>query len=189
MMLLSGLGMGLVFDGYRVISNELRFSRWWIPVLDLLYWTAATIIVFRVLFESNDGEVRAYVFLGLLIGICCYFWLFSRPVIALVRWLIRAVRKMLHIGASIFELVIIKPLFLIYRLARVILGFLAALTIFLFKIVLQLTRPLWLLLGWLLGPVLRPLGRLLAPVAVWWDKGKRVRAVGGFFSRLWKRWF
>ena len=63
-MLLSGIGMGVVFDGYRVVSDELRISRLWVPVFDLLYWIAATLAVFQVLSTSNEGEVRAYVFLG-----------------------------------------------------------------------------------------------------------------------------
>ncbi len=62
MMLLSGIGMGVAFDSYRVVSNRLHIGRLWIPILDLLYWLAATLIVFRVLMANNDGEVRIYIF-------------------------------------------------------------------------------------------------------------------------------
>lgn len=189
MMLLSGIGMGAAFDGYRVVSNHLRIGRMWIPLLDLAYWIAATLVVFRVLSSSNDGEVRAYVFLGLLIGIAFYFWLFSSTVIRFVVWLIRAVQWIARVIAKCFTIFIIKPIVLVYRLVRFIVGLIMAIGIFICKMILQVLRPFWLLLRWLL----RPLARLVRPwverpaMAVWlWGQrwGARIkRAWTNFWNK------
>ncbi|MBW7477412.1 spore cortex biosynthesis protein YabQ [Paenibacillus oenotherae] len=191
-MLLSGIGMGVVFDGYRVVSDELRINRWWIPVLDLLYWIAATLIVFHVLSASNEGEVRTYVFLGLLLGIACHYWLFSKLVEKLVHALIRGLRALIQLVITMFMLLVVRPLQLLFRLAKLIFAFLAAFTMFLFRIVVQLVRPLWLLVLFLMRPLLRPVGNWLGqwfrPLLLKWRIKERCQAAFRYTAELWRRW-
>ncbi|QHW32139.1 spore cortex biosynthesis protein YabQ [Paenibacillus rhizovicinus] len=191
-MLLSGIGMGIVFDGYRVVSDELRISRIWVPVFDLLYWIAATIAVFQVLSSSNHGEVRFYVFLGLILGIGCYYWLFSRITVSLVKLLIRTVRAITGFVIKTFELLIIKPLILFYRLAKLLVAFFRAFTMFLFKIVVQLVRPFWLLLSWMTKPIWKPAFRWwdkrVNPIITKWRVADRLKAGASAAAGLWQRW-
>lgn len=189
MMVVSGIGMGAAFDGYRVVSNELRIGRLWVPVLDLLYWIAATLIVFRVLIASNEGDVRMFVFIGLFIGISFYFWLLSRPVIRIVRWLVDAVRW--TIGASIrtFHVLIVKPIIGIIRLGRVFLGFVVVFSMFLIRIVVQLLRPFGLLLAWLLRPLTRPVRERMKTLAGKLGLKERWIRTTGPIVRIWRKWF
>ncbi|MGM0884846.1 MAG: spore cortex biosynthesis protein YabQ [Bacillota bacterium] len=188
-MLLSGLGMGTVFDGYRVVSHELKFPRWWLPVLDVIYWMAAALVVFRVLYASNNGEVRAYVFIGLAIGIILYYLVFSKAVIVTVKWLIRAVRAFISFMLKCLDIIIVKPLLLLYKLLKIILGFGSAFTIFLLKIVIQLVRPFWRLFVWIIRPMLRPIGRWLSPYMNKWQVAERLRKLGLQIVNFWNRWF
>jgi spore cortex biosynthesis protein YabQ len=188
-MLLSGLGMGAVFDGYRVVSNELRLPKWWLPALDVLYWIASAVVVFRMLYASNNGEVRAYVFLGLAIGVILHYWLLSKAVVVSVKWSIRAVKACISFVLRLIDAIIVKPILLLYKLAKVILGFGSALTIFLLKIVVQLVRPIWLLLAWMTKPIWRPLVRWLKP---YWDKlrpAERIGKLAAAARSLWQSWF
>ncbi|WP_261800290.1 spore cortex biosynthesis protein YabQ [Paenibacillus sp. PAMC21692] len=188
-MLLSGLGMGAVFDGYRVVSNELKFPKWWLPALDVLYWIASAVVVFRMLYASNNGEVRAYVFLGLAVGVILHYWLFSRAVIVSVKWLIAAIRACIRFILKIFEIFIVKPIQMLYKVVIVLIGFGSALTIFTLKIVIQLVRPIGLLLVWMTKPIWRPLGRWLKP---YWDKlkpGERIGKLAVLLRSRWTSWF
>ncbi|CAM4307746.1 spore cortex biosynthesis protein YabQ [Paenibacillus alkaliterrae] len=187
-MLLSGLGMGTVFDGYRVVSNELKFPRWWLPVLDVVYWMAAALVVFRVLYVSNNGEVRAYVFIGLATGVILYYLFLSKLVIVIIKWLIRAVRNVIALVLKCLDILIVKPLLLLYKLIIVILGFGSALTIFLFKIVIQLVRPFWRLLVWMVRPILRPIGRRLMPYLTKWQVKEKLAKLGLLIARFWSKW-
>lgn len=189
LMLLSGIGMGVVFDGYRVVSNELRFAKWTLPLLDLLYWAAATLVVFQVLSAGNNGEVRAYVFLGLSLGVIAYFLLFSRAVIAIVHWIIKAVRYLIGLFIRLFDIFIIRPLLALYKLGKVLLGFLVALTIFSCKIVVQLIRPFWLLARWMFRPLLRPIVKRVQPTIAGWRLPEKTRKVTGAIANWWKRTF
>ena len=188
MMIASGIGMGATFDGYRVVSNELRIGRLWIPVLDLLYWAAATLMVFRVLASSNEGEVRVYVFLGLMIGVAFYFWLLSGTVVKLARWLVGAVRSLIRLSIRTIDLLLVRPVKLLYRLIRIFLGFAIVFTLFLVRIVLQLCRPFWLFFRWLSAPVAGPLWTKLKG----WSEAlgvtgfcRRIAAIIGTFRKKW----
>jgi spore cortex biosynthesis protein YabQ len=149
----SGLLLGILYDVYRVAAKKLKVSRWLLAILDLVYWLAATVLVFRLLYLSNQGQVRIFVFLSLMIGICCYFALFSRYVIRLIYLIIRVTKAILRFCKAAIDVLIVKPILAIYRLLVIILGFLAALSIFFGKIVLQLLYPLWF--------ITRPLFRML----------------------------
>lgn len=188
-MLLSGLGMGMVFDGYRVVSNELKFPRWWLPVLDVIYWMAAALVVFRVLYASNNGEVRAYVFIGLAIGIVIYYFVLSRMVIVIVKWIIGAVRKLISILVKCVEILVIKPILLLYKLVLVIFAFGSALTIFVLKIVLQLVRPFWKLFVWMVRPAVRPVWRWLSSYITKWGITGKLRSFGLIIAHFWSKWF
>lgn len=152
-MVLSGAALGLLYDGYRVLSGELRFPRWMIPPLDILYWAVGAVAVFRVLYLSNGGEVRIYVFLALLLGISTYFALLSGFFVQAIRWTIAQVRRLIRFSIRLFDVLVVRPIIALYRLCIAILGFLAALSIFLGKLVIQLLYPLWKIAVWLVRPL------------------------------------
>ncbi|MFS0725056.1 spore cortex biosynthesis protein YabQ [Paenibacillus sp. 1P07SE] len=188
MMLLSGLGMGAAFDGYRVVSNRLRLGRLWIPVLDLLYWLAATLIVFRVLAASNEGELRMYVFVGLLLGIGCYFWLFSSAVIAFVVWLLDTLQRIWRLLLACLDWAVLKPLKLLLKFLRVVAGLVLAFAILLFRIVIQLVKPLWLIVAWIFGPLWRPVARFVSPMAGKLGLAARWRGITAGLGLRLKKW-
>jgi len=165
----SGAGLGVLYDIYRVAAGQLKISRWLLPILDILYWIVATILVFRVLYTSNQGQVRLFVFIGLLVGICFYFGLLSHWVVKLLLFVIR-------LGKALIRLLIG-----IYRLLIITLGFLAAFAVFLFKIVLQLLYPF----RFLFRPLLRLVRRhVKLPAGL-----KRLgNALMNGLKRIWK-WF
>ncbi|MGN7458007.1 spore cortex biosynthesis protein YabQ [Paenibacillus pasadenensis] len=189
LMLLSGVLMGTAFDGYRVVSRELRFPRWMLPPLDVAYWMIAALAVFRVLYASNDGEVRAYVYLGLGIGLCLHYLLFSGLVVGLTKWMIAAAKAVIGWLVRLTDMLVIRPLIGIYRLVRVLTGFLIAFSLFLFRIVLQLVRPAGILILWMLGPLLRPIGRQLGQLMVRWEWKEKAARVSNGFKQAWKRLF
>lgn len=153
MMILSGIALGSMFDIFRVLSGKMRLPRWTIPLIDMVYWIVATILVFRLLIYSNEGQLRVFVFLGIGIGICFYFALLSIWVIRLTLLVISIVIALYRFFRRVVELFIIKPIIGLYRLTVIILGFLVAVAIFLYKIVLQLLYPVWRLLFWMTRPL------------------------------------
>lgn len=70
-----GALLGAAFDTVNVTARRFRFGRGVRSLLDVLYWVAATLLVFRVLVKVNGGVVRPFVFLGLGIGAVLYLLL------------------------------------------------------------------------------------------------------------------
>jgi len=135
--------MGGILDTYRVVSGQLRLARWLVPLFDILYWLAAMVLVFRILYWTNLGEVRLFIFLGLLAGIAIYYTLLSAYVIRYVRLLLKWITAGYRLLLNLIRIFIIKPLIFIYRVLLAILMFFGTASIFLCKFVLQLVYPLW----------------------------------------------
>lgn len=76
-------GMGLVFtyDLFRIFRRIIAHGNIWIGIEDACYWIFCTIVVFLLLYQENDGMMRAFCFLGILIGGVFYGFLFSRFVV------------------------------------------------------------------------------------------------------------
>ncbi|CAH0122001.1 spore cortex biosynthesis protein YabQ [Paenibacillus sp. CECT 9249] len=177
-MLASGVCMGIVFDSYRVVSGQLYFPKWTKPVLDIVYWLLATGFVFRVLYVNNQGEVRFYVFLGLFLGVWFYFLFISSITVKIVVILIKAVKQFIWFLVRFFDVTVVRPIILLYRLLRILAGFLLAISIFIGKMLLHILLPFWKLLAWMAKPLVR---RLRMP--------EWLRRIGDWIAKLWKRLF
>jgi spore cortex biosynthesis protein YabQ len=152
-MLLSGMAMGAVFDSYRVLSTRFHFARWSVHMLDVLYWVASSLFIFRVLYASNRGELRFYVFLGLLLGVWLYFWAFSVTTQRFVVMLLEIVRRLTLIVNSILRILIVQPVLVLYRLVRKLVGWTWALIVFLGRVLIYILMPVWKPVVWLIGPL------------------------------------
>ncbi len=171
MMFVCGSALGIVMDVYRITARELRLSRMLTPLLDAAFWIAATWAVFRMLIGSNEGELRFYVFLALLIGLWFYYKTASTWVQSLVVKIMDAGKWLVNRLIRVFHLLVIRPIIGLYRLLVIFLGFLAALSIFFYKIVIQCLRLVGKLLLWLLkpfaAPVVRRIRKLLQEQRFW----------------------
>lgn len=78
---LEGVGLVLVYDIFRIIRRVMKHGNIWISMEDIVYWLFCTISVFLLLYRENDGLMRAFSFLGILLGSVTYYSLFSRFVI------------------------------------------------------------------------------------------------------------
>ncbi|MGG3456874.1 Spore protein YabQ [compost metagenome] len=180
-MLASGGIMGIAFDSYRVVSGQLRFPRWSVHTLDLLYWLAAALFVFRTLYHSNHGELRFYVFLGLFLGIWIYFLFLSVITERFVLMLMRIVNSIYRFIIRMIGIFIIAPLRWLVKVVRILLGFIWIVLLFMGRVTLL---PIWRLFVWVLRPIWT---RLRIPQG--WDKIRRWAAV--WWERVLRllRWF
>jgi spore cortex biosynthesis protein YabQ len=112
----TGITLGVVFDCYRVLRGTYRPKVLMTWVTDLLYWLIATVIVFIALVISNWGELRFYVFLGILSGLGLYYRLLSLYVIRLFSGVIKLIKSIVALIKKSFTLFVIKPLALCIRI-------------------------------------------------------------------------
>lgn len=69
---IGGMMLGAGFDLYRTVVR-VAYRRWWVSITDFTMWLLGAGVFFLVLLWGNLGEVRAYIFVGLAIGLLVYF--------------------------------------------------------------------------------------------------------------------
>ena len=102
---LEGMGLVFVYDIFRIVRRILKHGNIWIGIEDIFYWIFCTIAVFLLLYQTNDGMMRAFTFFGILLGMAIYYFLFSRFVIKISVLLFGGILKGLH---KVFR-VLLKP--------------------------------------------------------------------------------
>lgn len=81
-----GMIAGFCYDLYKVTRGTLRLRRIGTALGDVLFWLVLTGVVFVLLLLGNWGEVRLYVFLGLVLGAVIYLNFFSRGSTSIITW-------------------------------------------------------------------------------------------------------
>lgn len=72
--------VGVIFDGYRTLRQLFRPGFWGTSIGDTVFWLIVTSLTYLFLMLISWGEVRFYVFLGIVIGLIIYLKLFSKTV-------------------------------------------------------------------------------------------------------------
>lgn len=79
----AGIVIGILYDIYRVLKGSRRGERFITSIWDILFLMAAMLVVLWALFSSNYGDIRAYVFVGFIVGFFLYDRILSRIAVAL----------------------------------------------------------------------------------------------------------
>lgn len=105
----TGAFIGLFFDFYRVIYSLFRPRRMLTYITDLLFWMVATAITFGALLICNWGELRAYVFFGLIGGAVLYFRLVSGAVRISILKILRLIHMIMLWISRLLLLTVWRP--------------------------------------------------------------------------------
>jgi len=76
--LVLGLVTGTIFHFYQAIIRAARVSRYVLYALDFSLWIMIIVLVFLSMLFINQGEIRVYVLIALLLGILVYYRQFAR---------------------------------------------------------------------------------------------------------------
>lgn len=93
---------GFLFDIFRVIAKQKKLKRTGLVVHDLLYCLLFTAVFLGCILLLNHGQIRSYVYFGLLVGFVVYFrwfhgllWGSIWKVVAGISWVLGGIFKVL----------------------------------------------------------------------------------------------
>lgn len=112
---IGGVLIAFIYDLFRVKRRTIKTSGAVIYIEDFIYWILVAIVFFSVVYYSNEGEPRGFIFVGAGIGVVLYILLFSRFVVKTCLLLIKVVRKVFISLWRIF----MYPLRVIFVILRV----------------------------------------------------------------------
>lgn len=115
----AGMVMAFVFDIYRVFKWLLKLPKLLIHFIDLAIWLAMAVVVFNILILGNWGEVRFYVFLGLMCGLGLYFKFCSKIAVKIFLEILDITRKLAKFIFKVFT----YPIKIIGTIMKLIRGY------------------------------------------------------------------
>ncbi len=147
-MTISGLYVGFATETYRRLSVAWKNRRVFMYLSEISYWLLQTCILFYVLYQVNNGEMRVYIFLTCLFGYSVYVVLFRSVYKRVLEIIIKIVVAMVEgLIKAVYTLFIQPMIWIVQALITVFLFFLQLLY-WILKIVLYvLLYPLRILLS------------------------------------------
>jgi spore cortex biosynthesis protein YabQ len=103
---LLGIIAGLIFHYYQSTIHNLRIGKYVLYLMDLILWIIMIIVIAVALFLINQGEIRVYVFIALVVGAIVYYK-------SLASYMQRPIHSMGRATALVFQAVfsgLTKPL-------------------------------------------------------------------------------
>ncbi|TCK87860.1 spore cortex biosynthesis protein YabQ [Natranaerovirga hydrolytica] len=91
----TGIVIGLFYDCIRIFRRIIKHSNFVINIEDMLFWIISSMILFITLFKQNNGIIRGYIIIGVIIGLMTYFSLFSKMLVTYVAKLINFILSIL----------------------------------------------------------------------------------------------
>lgn len=100
----AGMIIGIMFDIYRIVRGFNYLNRFITAVSDFLFWILAAVITFIFFLYTNNGDLRYYTFVGLILGLFIYFKLISR-------FFMNSLRLVIYYVLKFFRIIIILLFF------------------------------------------------------------------------------
>ncbi len=97
--IVSGMIILVAYDILRIFRRIIRHHFTIVAVEDILFWIAAALFIFSVMYQQNNGIIRGFSVLGMCLGMLIYNIVFSRILVdaisAFFNWIGRGIRKVL----------------------------------------------------------------------------------------------
>ena len=110
--IINGLLIGLLFDFFRILNKSFKTRDFMTYIEDILFWILSGIILLYSIFTFNNGEIRFYMFLGVILGCIVYMLLFSRYIVNTITKIVLFFKKIIKKIVNI----IIYPLKMLIKL-------------------------------------------------------------------------
>lgn len=69
---LTGVAIGILFDFFRILRRTIKTSNIITYIEDVLFWILAGLLILYNIWFFNNGEIRIYMFLGIILGVLIY---------------------------------------------------------------------------------------------------------------------
>ncbi|MFD2617458.1 spore cortex biosynthesis protein YabQ [Terrilactibacillus laevilacticus] len=138
-MILTGLWIGVSLTTYHRFMHPNKKWMWTTIPTDIFFWICQGLLIFYVLLKVNEGQIRFYIFLALLLGYVMYKGIFERLYAVILERFIVLVVSVCRFLKKCLTILLILPLLTLLKLVliscKMILKFIKAILYFLFCLV------------------------------------------------------
>lgn len=94
---LTGVIIGVLFDFFRILRRTIKTSNIITYIEDVLFWILTGILVLFNIWYFNNGEIRIYMFLGIILGVLIYISTLSNVLIKIFSKILQTIIQILEI--------------------------------------------------------------------------------------------
>lgn len=109
-----GIIIGILFDIFRILRKSFKTTDFITYIEDILFWILAGIIILFSIFKFNNGEIRSYLFIGIVFGIIIYMLTISKYVIKysviIIKFLKKVISYPVNMIKNMFFKFVVKPI-------------------------------------------------------------------------------
>ena len=119
--LIVGVVAAVVFDTLRATEKVAFSGRFFFVLKDILFWIITTFLIFFICLKYNDGEIRFYMFMAVLIGAMVYFKTLSIFIVKILCALLEFVKKIVYLILKVVFIplrLINKPVFIAFSFSK-----------------------------------------------------------------------
>lgn len=125
--ILNGFLIGLLFDIFRILRKSFKTVDLITYLEDICFWIITGFIILYSIFKFNNGELRGFIFIGILCGVLTYMLMFSKIFIRVNLFIINSLKKIIYFVivvpvlfiSKFLKKIIFKPIsFLIINLRK-----------------------------------------------------------------------
>lgn len=111
---LTGIIIGFLFDFFRILRKSFKTTDLITCIEDVIFWILTGILILYNIWYFNNGEIRLFIILGIILGVIIYLLTLSNIVVKVFTFIINFLKKII---IQIFKTLEIpfKPIVLIYK--------------------------------------------------------------------------
>ena len=94
--ILNGFIIGILFDIFRIFRKSFKTPDFITYIEDILFWILSALLLLYSIFKFNNGELRMYIFLGIISGFLVYFLIFSKLFVDISVYTIKLIKKLIN---------------------------------------------------------------------------------------------
>ena len=91
----SGAFITFIYDLLRIFRRVISHGNVWIGMEDFLFWIWTSFWIFSVLYRTNDGSLRIYTILAMVLGMIIYHKTLSEPFVRITGGFLKKILRFL----------------------------------------------------------------------------------------------
>lgn len=115
--IITGMVLGIIFDVFRILRKSFKTSDFVTNIEDILFGIITGAILLFTIFWFNNGELRFYLFLGIILGTIIYMLFISKyfikinvAIIKFIKGIITLITKPFIILLKFIKKIFFKPI-------------------------------------------------------------------------------
>ncbi len=101
---LTGVSIGIIFDFFRVLRKTYKTSDIITYIEDIIFWILAGAIILYSIWYFNNGEIRLFMIIGIILGTLIYALTLSNLFIKVDTFFMSIIKKVLEFLCKIFNI-------------------------------------------------------------------------------------